>query len=376
MNILSLTNEFEEEMYGGAGTAVTGMLYMLDRQGVKQTVVVPRSDWSTSRWILKGQQLRMLGIPRNARYFGRLGMINIDTVLSEFPELKQPYDLIHIHAINFTPLAYTLANARLPILYSVYSFMRRELGESADADLQAQFRIQDDLLLRSQKIHLLSQSEKHYFASRYSQSLSKAEVLPLGISHPRQSWHKGNSNRFLYAGRLVEYKGIEDLIKAVFLAKQGGRQVYLDIMGRGDDYYEQHLQVLVRTLKLGHNIRFLGWKKAGAEVTQSMVGALALVVPSWREAFGLTALEGMAAGVPLIVSWVDGLAELADSSCALTFEAGNVQKLAQALGTALEKPDLLPMLAQKARARALSFEWGNLAPRYLHAYRQVIQLKR
>lgn len=371
LHVLSLANEFEEERYGGAGTAVTGMLHMLDRRGVRQTLVVPRTGRNIPQWEYKGQHLRMLGIPRNPDYFGRLGLVNTDAILSEFAYLKEAYDLIHIHAINFAPLAYTLAGGKIPVLYSVYSFLRQELGDSGEPELQEQFRIQDDLLLRCQKIHLVSSSEASYLHRVFPQYLAKVSILPLGIFSPQQNRPENHCGRFLYVGRLVEYKGIEDLIKAVFLVKQTGRPVYLDIVGKGGESYERHLKHLVQSMGLGQQIRFLGWKKPGTEVTRWMARALALVVPSRREAYGLTALEGMAAGVPLIVSKAGGLEELADSSCALTFEAGNVPKLVQALITALENPEHLRRLAQRARTRALALEWNHLAPGYLELYREV-----
>ncbi|HEY8911159.1 MAG TPA: glycosyltransferase family 4 protein [Desulfosporosinus sp.] len=370
LNVLSLTNEFEEENFGGAGTAVTGMLYMLDRLGVQQTVIVPRSDWTVPSWILRGQKIKVLGLPRNTHYFGYLGMIKADVVCQEFPELNQAWDLIHIHAINFTPLAYTLSGGLIPIFYSVYSFLRKELGDRLEPELQAQFKIQEDLLMRCQRIQLISQSERDYLAGHFPQYLSKTEVLPIGISWPAERWQPGSTNEFVYVGRLLDYKGIEDLIRAMSLIRQRGRQIHLNIIGKGQDHYEAYLRKLVQSKRLGAWVKFHGWIPS-PEVRGWMARAAGLVVPSRREAYGMVALEGMAIGTPLIASRAGGLAELVSNDCALTFEAGNVKQLSEALITAYNNPSLLQSLAARGREQALTFEWGQLGPRYLAFLEQM-----
>ena len=363
LKVLSLTNEFEEESFGGAGTATTGMLYLLDRMGIQQTVIVPQSNGNVPGWALRGQQIKVLSLPRNSRYFGYLGMIKTDVVCQEFPELNQAWDIIHSHAINFTPLAYTLSQGVVPILYSVYSFLRKELEDRSEPELQAQFKIQEELLMRCRRIHLISQSERNYLARRFPEYLSKTEVLPLGISIPAERWQNRNLNEFLYVGRLLDYKGIEDLIKAVSILQQSGRQIHLNIIGMGTESYEGFLKQLIRSLKLGPYVQLHGWKPSSV-VRKWMGHATSLVVPSQREAYGLVALEGMGIGTPIIASNAGGLAEVVSNSCALTFEAGNIRQLSEVLSRALNNPALLQSLSARGRERALMFEWTQLAPSY------------
>ncbi|WP_425803592.1 glycosyltransferase family 4 protein [Desulfitobacterium sp. Sab5] len=366
LKVLSLTNEFEEERFGGAGTAATGIVYMLDRLGMEQTVVVPRSDWNKPGRLARGQHINVLGLPRNIYYFGHLEMVWADALRHKFPELLQKWDVIHLQAINFAPLAYLLSEGRIPILYSVYSFLREELGDPKVPGLQEQFKIQEELLKHCHRIHLISQSEVHYLAEHFPQYLSKAEKLALGISLPTERWHQVNTNnRFLYVGRLLEYKGLEDLLKAISRVFQSGREISLDIVGKGPSQYEKYLKQLVSSLELEDSIQFHGWQPS-SEVRQRMAHAAALIVPSWREAFGFVALEGMAIGIPLISSRAGGLAEIVSPSCALTFEAGNINQLSEALITAIDNPSLLKLFSERARERALPYEWDQLAPQYLN----------
>lgn len=370
LKVLSLTNEFEGESFGGAGTAVTGIVHMLDGMGVQQTVIVPRSDWNIPGWISLGQRIKVLGLPRNSHYFGYLGMIKADVVCQEFPEICQGWDIIHSHAINFTPLVYTLSQGVVPILYSVYSFLRKELGDSPEPELQAQFKIQEELFMRCQRIQLISRSERQYLESHLPQYLAKTEVLPLGITIPLERWRPGSMNEFLYVGRLLEYKGIEDLIKAVAIRQRSGRQIQLNIVGKGTDSYESYLKQLVQSLGLEAYVHFHG-RKSNEAVRRWMASSAALIVPSRREAYGIVALEGMAIGTPIIASNAGGLAEVVPNACALTFEAGNVSQLSEALGNLIDNPSLQKSLSIRGRENALRFKWSQLAPRYLTLLERV-----
>lgn len=251
-----------------------------------------------------------------------------------------------------------------PILYSVYSFLRQELGDSNEPELQAQFKIQEELLMRSQCIHLVSKSEMSYLAKRFPEYLFKTEVLSLGISMPSERWHPGNTIELLYVGRLLNYKGIEDLIKAVSFVRKRGRNVRLNIVGKGAESYEDNLKRLVRTAKLDNSVKFHGWKSP-SEVRKWMAGASCLVVPSHREAFGLVALEGMIMGTPVIASNAGGLLEIASNNCALTFEAGNFLKLSHAIVTLHDNPYLQMALSQNGRQKALKHDWNHLGSSYM-----------
>jgi glycogen(starch) synthase len=346
------------------------MLHMLDGLGIRQTVIMPRSNWNAPGWTRRGKQIQVLGLPRSPHYFGHLGMIEAGVVRREFPELTHKWDLIHIHAVNFAPLAYTLSQGLIPMFYSVYSFLRKELGNRPEPELQAQFKIQEELLMRCHRMQIISKSERNYLTEHFPQYLSKTEILPIGITCPAECRRPGNANEFLYVGRLLKYKGIEDLITATHLTRQRGQKIHLNIVGSGPDLYEANLKQRVKLLKLGNSVHFHGWKPC-SEVQQWMSRGTCLVVPSRREAFGLVALEGMATGIPLIASRAGGLAEIISHACALTFEAGNVKQLSKVLITALNNPSLLQFLAASARQRALTFDWKQLAPKYLTLLEQM-----
>jgi glycosyltransferase involved in cell wall biosynthesis len=94
-----------------------------------------------------------------------------------------------------------------------------------------------------------------------------------------------------------------------------------------------------------------------------------VVVPSRFEPFGIIALEGMAAGVPVVVSRVGGLAEIVDDSVdGLEVEPNNPDSIADATVRVLSDRVLAASLAANAREKVRAFTWESSALRTLEVY--------
>jgi glycosyltransferase involved in cell wall biosynthesis len=110
----------------------------------------------------------------------------------------------------------------------------------------------------------------------------------------------------LYVGRLSEEKGIDTAIEA---AK--GARVPLRIAGVGPD------EPRLRRLAEGADVNFLGHVKPAELVEERARAAVALVPSRWHEPHPYAVSESMAAGVPVLVSRVGGLPEMAGEAAAL-----------------------------------------------------------
>jgi glycosyltransferase involved in cell wall biosynthesis len=127
-----------------------------------------------------------------------------------------------------------------------------------------------------------------------------------GPSVPRDP----DRRRILTVARLVERKGIEDLIRAL----PGVPRAELIVVGGapeaelGADAYARKLHRLARTCRVDDRVRLAG--AVPAHVMPSWYrSADILAATPWYEPFGLTALEAMACGVPVVASSVGGLAD-------------------------------------------------------------------
>lgn len=201
----------------------------------------------------------------------------------------------------------------------------------------------------------------------------KSRVIHNGVD--LNTFHPGSTPRpnepYLFAyGRFVPEKGFDVLISALALVGNGAGAPRLVIAGDGPVGAELRKQA--KDLALADRVDFVGRVTASA-AAQWIRGALVAVAPSRKEAFGLTALEAMAAGAPLVVSQVGGVPEFVrDGVDALTVPAGDPAALASAIARLLEDKSLRRCLSASAVSRAQEYGVGRMVDAYLDLYEQTI----
>jgi glycosyltransferase involved in cell wall biosynthesis len=125
-------------------------------------------------------------------------------------------------------------------------------------------------------------------------------------------------------------KGQDIMINALALLKTKFNFPFqMDFVGKGLSL--PYLEELVNDLGLGENTRFLG-EKDQAWLYNQLATYHLLVQPSRYEGFGLTVLEGLAAGLPVLASDIDGPKELIQkTSGGLLFHSEDVESCAEML---------------------------------------------
>jgi L-malate glycosyltransferase len=98
-----------------------------------------------------------------------------------------------------------------------------------------------------------------------------------------------------------------------------------------------------------------------------------LLVPSRSEAWGLSALEALAHGVPVIASSVQGLAEIVTAECGWLAQANDPQALASAIAAA--RSSMTPTYREAARRRAAIFSVDAMAHKTESFYERLLQLR-
>jgi glycosyltransferase involved in cell wall biosynthesis len=151
----------------------------------------------------------------------------------------------------------------------------------------------------------------------------------------------GEGGYALVASRLSEEKGIDAAVRA-----STASGVRLVIAGEGPE--EGALRELARSL--GAPVEFVG-RAARAEMEVLLAGAGALVMPSrYHEFAPYSAIEAMAAGVPVIASRLGGLPELIEP--ARCVPPGDSEALARRLRVLWDDPELRRSEGEALRARA------------------------
>jgi glycosyltransferase involved in cell wall biosynthesis len=105
----------------------------------------------------------------------------------------------------------------------------------------------------------------------------------------------------LFLGRLVPVKNVECVLDAWVNVNREIPDALLEIAGTGDESYVRTLRERAKRLNVAERINFRGFV-SGAEKQRLLSSAAMLVLPSYHENFGISAIEALAAGVPVIIS--------------------------------------------------------------------------
>ena len=128
---------------------------------------------------------------------------------------------------------------------------------------------------------------------------------------------------------------------------------------------------LVKELKLGDNVYFLGEQD---HLEPLFFCADLFLLPSEQESFGLTALEAMACGVPVICAETGGLPEvISHGETGFLFPIGEIRKMAENAVNLLRDPERHELFRNKARSRASQyFNADRIIPQYEAYYEEIL----
>jgi glycosyltransferase involved in cell wall biosynthesis len=199
-------------------------------------------------------------------------------------------------------------------------------------------------------------------------------VVPNGVDlalfHPAEPATRQPSKRIrcLAVARLIERKGLGDLIRALALLEPG--RFELEIVGGGAD--ERVLRDLAAQLGVAQDVRFLG-PLPRAAVAERYRQADLFTLPSSAEAFGNVFAEALASGLPIVGSATGGIPDLVEhGSNGLLVSPGDVHALAGAIRYLADDPELRTEMALRNRAKAeATLEWAQVTRRYLSIYEAI-----
>jgi glycosyltransferase involved in cell wall biosynthesis len=187
-------------------------------------------------------------------------------------------------------------------------------------------------------------------------------VRRAAAAQQRDSWTIGA------AGRLVPIKGYALLIEALAEVRKHCPEARLEIAGDGPSRAE--LQRQVRTLRLESAVQFLGWCD---EIEVPMSRWTVFAQPSLEEALGITVLQAMASGLPVIATAVGGIPEIVnEGGTGLLVGVGDVQSLARALTRLLTDRNLRARLGAAALVRADEFSEQRFVGAVQGIYRELL----
>jgi len=182
---------------------------------------------------------------------------------------------------------------------------------------------------------------------------------------------KSRKPRIIYVGRLVEYKHVDDLLRA-FSKLDLDAELY--VIGDGPE--RGKLEQLARELGVEDRVSFTGFigERRKLELLKS---SWALVLPSSIEGFGIVVVEAWASRTAVVVSDIPALSALVeDGATGLSFELGDVDGLKAKLKSMLEDEGLRARLSQNGYDLVRrKFAWDEVAKK-VDASFQVVKKSR
>ena len=325
MNVLVVAPEYPPHVIGGGGAVYERVARGLARLGHSVTVIfgdiTNRDALARSPRVHPSRDgVRLVGVPllpAPQRFAWAISATPVAPFAA--PKLRQllargDWDVAHLHGIGF-PLVNTcarlLTSRNIPYVLTAHGvprgpFLRGRLfGAMARLYLGGATRRTVDGAASITGISRAVLDDPNF-------PIRRGTVIPNGIDLPAAPDVRGRESarrvplRVLSVSRLSANKGIDVAINAVGLLRRS-HPVEYDIYG-SDGGDERALRALADDAGAANDIHFRG-TFAPESRDQLFADHDVLLVPSRVEGFGLAALEGLAAGLPVIANPVDGLSQ-------------------------------------------------------------------
>jgi glycogen synthase len=387
MRILVITNFYPPYAIGGMEHRCQETINLLRKRG--HEVIVLTSTYGVSpQGVVDGMEYRLLALESDLMHYQPLrfflnwwqdekhNLRTFEYVLNKFkPDLVFIWGMWNLsHQLPYYaekvwkgPVVYSLANDwpaqpsihesywRLPARHRVMKPLKYHVGNLAlnyfnksrkNIDLQFNHVICASRALRDQLL-------------KAGVPLQDAPVIYPGIN--LEQFSKNGLQRketsalrlsLLYAGSLVEHKGVHTAIEAMgHLSKEElDLNLKFTIVGSGHKSYENHIHTLVDKYRLHNKISFIN-QIPRDEMPDLMRISDVLLFPSiWEEPFSRVVLEAMASGLVVIGTETGGTKEiLKHGETGLSFPPGDAGALARCVKQLIEKPELKAKLSKNGR---------------------------
>lgn len=316
------------------------------------TALVFNTDRRTRRDAVEGVEVLRAGT------YGRVLSTEIAPGFLRLFAGQRGADLVHLHVPNpVGELASLAISRRVPLVVTYHSDVVRQriAGRLVRGLLHRVLRRADRVIVFTRRY-----MESSPILRRYE---DKCVIIPHGIDpeetaptpatamQTRRLLERHGAKLVLFIGRLVYYKGLDVLLRAL------ARTPDAVLLIAGDGPMRGALEALSRELGLGPRVVFLG-SITQADKVAALHACRLLVLPSTHrsEAFGLVQLEAMAAGRAVISARIDSGVPFVnlDGETGRVVTPGDAEDLASAMRALLDDEPLCRRLGEAGRRRVLS----------------------
>ena len=313
MKILQVIHSLRPQA-GGTTEAVKQLSVALARRGIAVDVLTldePGAPW-----------LKDISQPCIALGPGRTGYGFSPRVVPWLVRHAAEYDAVVVNGLwQFGSFAVWIASRRTPLRYVVFPhgmldpwFKRRYPLKHLKKWLYwpwAEYRVLRDAVA----VLFTSEEERRDARKSFWLYRCREEVIGFGIEPPpgenaapaslffKAHPHLVDRRLLLFLGRMHEKKGCDLLLHAfhAFRSRAATAEFHLVMAGPHDNPYGVEMRALARKLNLDHDVTWTGML-SGAEKWSTLRAAEVFILPSHQENFGVSVVEALACGRPVLIS--------------------------------------------------------------------------
>jgi glycosyltransferase involved in cell wall biosynthesis/phosphoheptose isomerase len=386
---------------GGQNLYVAKVAKALSSLGYEVDVFTRRDDDQLPHMIEWEQGIRVIYVPAGPPRFVRKE--DLYPFMQEFTDYmvqfcrgqRKAYDLVHA---NFWMSGLVAAEMKrrlgLPFVITFHALgrVRRLHQQQADGFPDVRFTVEDRLVGEADRLIAEAPQDAGDLIRLYGADPSRIVIVPCGFD-PDELWPldktsarttiglPADEGMILHVGRMVPRKGIDTVIRAYarFLT-DSDRPTKLVIVGGESEEPDPErtpeigrLQRLAADLHVQDHIWFAG-RRGRSDLKYYYSAADVFVTTPWYEPFGITPLEAMACGTPVIAANVGGLKfSVRDGETGYLVPPGDHEAIAEKFHLLYSSPPLLQLFGQQAIARVNeSFTWMHVGEGLSKIYGEVM----
>jgi glycosyltransferase involved in cell wall biosynthesis len=217
----------------------------------------------------------------------------------------------------------------------------------------------------------LSNGWKNYF----SLITDKSKIFVLNNMINNANFNKTYSEnhsalKFLFLGKICENKGIFDLLEVI-----KDNENYLNdkftlyVGGNGES---KKLVKLIEKYEIQHLVKFEGWV-SGEQRRELLITCDVHILPSYNESFGMSNLEAMSYGMPIISTTIGGIPEVvSNNENGFLIEPGDKNKMFEYIAYFIEHPEEIERMGRKSKEISENFYPENVIPQLNSIYEQLL----
>ena len=288
--------------------------------------------------------------------------------------LEEDFDVIHAHDwLSFLAGIKAKKATGKPLVVHIHA---TEFDRTGGGNVNQQvYEIEKQGFEEADKIIAVSNFTKNKIIEHYGINPEKIIIVHNGVAQIDTSSIKNSLNGLkrtgqkavLFLGRITIQKGADYFLKAAKKVLEKNLNVFFMVGGTGD--MERQIIEEAAAMGISDKVLFLGFvkDKDKAEIYQM---ADLYILPSVSEPFGLTPLEALSCGTPVLISRQSGVSEVL-SHC-LKVDFWDIDQMANKILAVLEHSELKEELQNNGGQEVQKFNWVDSAQKCIYVYKEVL----